>query len=150
MFCLGLPQTLLTISHLIIGAMFFFFNSHTYSANSVQLWYFWCLKSLLWLLFLSLKVVSARQMYFFMSSFTAFVTVALYTSCDVKHSPFRGQLYFSFFYYYYYCFFYSQKELGFAKSYLQYFFGKKCLPTIQTFYSFTKISKHFSKSLTVN
>ena len=132
MFCLGLPQTLLNISHLIIGAMFFFFNSHTYSANSVQLWYFWCLKSLLWLLFLSLKVVSARQMYFFMSSFTAFVTVALYTSCDVKHSPFRGQLYFSFFYYYYYCFFYSQKELGFAKSYLQYFFGKnvcrRCKP----------------------
>ena len=130
--------------------MFFSFNSHTYSANSVQLRYFWYLKSLLGLLFLCLKVVSARQMYFFMSLFTALVAVALYTSCDVKHSPFRGQLSFSLFYNYYHCFFYSQKELGFSKSYLQYFFGKKCLPTIQTFYSLTKISKHFSKSLTVN
>ena len=27
-------------------------------------------------------------------------------------------------YYYYYCFFYSQKELGLAKSYLQFFFEK--------------------------
>ena len=31
-------------------------------------------------------------MYFFMSSLTALVTVALYTSCNVKHSLFRGQL----------------------------------------------------------
>ena len=27
-----------------------------------------------------------------MSSLTALVTVALHSSCDVKHSPFRGQL----------------------------------------------------------
>ena len=31
-------------------------------------------------------------MYCFMSSLTALATVALYTSCDVKHSLFRGQL----------------------------------------------------------
>ena len=92
MFCLGLPSTLLNISHFIVGAMFSSFNSHTYLANSVQLQYFWCLKSLLWLLCFSLKVVSARPMYLFMSSLTALATVALYTSCDVKHSLFRGQL----------------------------------------------------------
>ena len=27
-----------------------------------------------------------------MSSLAALMTVALYTSCDIKHSPFRGQL----------------------------------------------------------
>ena len=67
------------IFHLIIRAMFFSFNSHTCLANSVQLWYFWCLKSLLWLL----KVVSVRLMHLFMFSLTALVTVALYTSCGI-------------------------------------------------------------------
>ena len=72
--------------------MLFSFNFRTFLANSVQLRCFWCLKSYLWLLCLSLKVVSARPMYFFMSSLTALLTVAMYTSCGVKHSPFRGQL----------------------------------------------------------
>ena len=31
---------------------------------------------------------------------------------------------FYYYYYYYYCFFYSQKELGFAKSYLHFFLEK--------------------------
>ena len=47
-----------------------------FHVNSVQLRHFRCLKSLLWLLCLSLKVVSARPMYFFMSSLTTLVTVA--------------------------------------------------------------------------
>ena len=67
------------IFHLIIRAMFFSFNSHTCLANSVQSWYFWCLKSLLWLL----KVVSVRLMHLFMFSLTALMTVALYTSCGI-------------------------------------------------------------------
>ena len=46
----------------------------------------------LWLLCISLKVLSARPMYFLLSSLTALVTVVLYTSCDVNHSPFRVQL----------------------------------------------------------
>ena len=32
--------------------------------------------------------------------------------------------YYYYYYYYCYCFFYSQKELGFAKSYLQFFWKK--------------------------
>ena len=62
-------------------------------ATSLQLRHYWCLKSLLWLLRLSLKVASASSMYFFRSSLTALVTLTQYTTCDVRHSKFRGQLF---------------------------------------------------------
>ena len=72
--------------------MLFFINFHTYLANYVQLRYFGCLKSLLRLLYLPLKVVSARPMYSFMSFLTALVTVASCSSCNVKYSPLKIKL----------------------------------------------------------
>ena len=47
-----------------------------------------CLKSIVCL---SLKVVSARLIEFFISSLTASVTIVLYISSGVKHPLFRGQ-----------------------------------------------------------
>ena len=50
------------------------------------------MKSLLWLLCFSLNVISARPMFFFMSSLATLVTIVLYTACGVRHSLFRGKL----------------------------------------------------------
>ena len=48
--------------------------------------------------------------------------LSLYKMLDVKQFKIRHLKCSSCYYYCYYCFFYSQKELGFAESYLHFFF----------------------------
>ena len=57
---MGLPYTFVKIIHLTEELLLSLFSWKIYFANSVLFSYFSCLKSLMWFLYLSLKVVSAK------------------------------------------------------------------------------------------